>query len=315
MTDVRIHNFAEWNPLTIAVNPIKKLTFENVTDTINIDRLPLNIKIISLGNSPNIRFTGNSTNYKSVFLLYIRQDVGILDWPNDIISRIQPSYVFLMYSGDGIRMSLKSNLVISYPLTHISLANCDLATDSLDNILSFTSLTLFLIENSIVPRLSASIETLDLMHSGTIIFTEQLPIRLKKILITACEIDEAAAAMICNLDFRRRQSNLPDLDIQVQGTRVPALAFCPTNYYRDLNNNMQNVSRVALRKHLPNEMGAHIQSYLGGTRKVKRNNKTGRVKAKARARARARARASKAPRASKARARPRARPRKTRATR
>ena len=242
-----------------------------------------------------------------MYLLNIRQDVDIMDWPCDIITRIQPSYINLDYSGDGIRMSLKSNLVISYPLTHITLSYCDLAPDSLDNILSFTSLFLCAIENSIVPRLSASIDTLELANCGTIIFTEQLPIRLEEIFLSLCEIDEAAAAKICNLDFRRRQSNLPDLVIHVQGTRVPALAFCPTNYYRDLNNTMQTVSQVALRNHLPNVLGAHIQSYVGGTRKVKRNNKTGRVKARARA-SRARPRARPRPR-------PRARPRKTRATR
>jgi hypothetical protein len=193
-----INNIAEWNPLTIDNILIRQLVFLNVSDTIYIDRVPPNIKIITLDNSPNIQFTGNSTNYSSVDFLSIAQDVAIVDWPCTIISTIQASSLHLRYSGNGnaIRTSLKSNLSISYPLRHITLSHLNLAADSLDNILSFTSLRLSSIHNSIIPRLSSNIESLHLMGCGTIIFTGYLPIRLKEISLRSCEINKVAAATI-----------------------------------------------------------------------------------------------------------------------
>ena len=273
----------------------QKLTFNNVEEIIYIDSLPPNIIYLHLINSLNVRFCGTRIEYPTIKMMIIDQS-SLLNMPDfSIIQPMQLDLICTRTEDQAQAVILKENLVIPYELNALYLTNYTLNTDSLSNI---SSVRILHFRNmSGVFAIPSSIQTLCFVQCNPIAFSDQFPIQLYSILLYECKITPAFSEQICNLDVRRRRSNLPRLEIRVQGLLSPSV-FCPQNFYRDMNNDMANIALLS--NQLPDTY-RHIQSFIsGGTRKKKRGLKLkkkrapkskSKSKSKARTRARARARA------------------------
>lgn len=287
MNSYTINNNDDWQRFNTEANEnFAYLYFIDVTDTINVDELPPTVSTILLNNSPHVRFIGNQNAFPFIHTLFINQ---FLNSFNDTISVLQPSSLIIFCSREHNVILLKENLVIRHPLTTLKIVHCTLRPDSLHNVLQVRYLELEEIANSIIPSIPSTVTDLFVENSGTIIFSEQLPIMLKYMSIKTCELGADAYARICDLDLRRRRSNMRHLQVRFDGLSIPANAFCPDNFYSDMNNELMNTARVSFDNNISNQLDKHIRSFIsGGTRKKKRGKKQKRTKSRARSSSRAR---------------------------
>lgn len=247
----------------------QKLTFNNVEEIIHIDSLPPNIIYLQLINSLNVRFRGTTNEYPMIQMMIIDQS-SLLNMPD--FSIIQPKQVDLIFTRTEDQTQaviLKENLVIPYELDALYLTNYTLNTDSLSNISSVRNLHFRNMSGMFA--IPSSIETIMFVQCNPIAFSDQFPIQLYSILLCECIITAAFSKQICNLDLRRRRSNLPRLEIRVQGLLSPSV-FCPQNFYRDMNNDLANIALLS--NQLPDDAYRHMHSFIsGGSRKKKRGLK------------------------------------------
>ncbi len=268
MFNYEITSRADYAAFTNNLPDTQKLTFNNVEEIINIDSLPPNIQFLEINNSLNVRFHGTRSEYPTIEMM-IFTGSSLLGMPD--ISIIQPEHVNLVCTrteDQAHAVILKEDLVIPYELQMLYLTNYTLNTDSLGNISSVRNIHFRSMSGMFVIPLS--IETIWFVRCNPITFSNQFPIQLYSIILNECIITPAFSDQICNLDVRRRRSNLPRLQIKVQGLLSPSV-FCPDNFYRDMHNDMANIA--LLRNQLPDAY-RHVQSFIsGGTRKKKRGLK------------------------------------------